>query len=220
MASVRIPIRERVFKNWIWRLPPGRGQISLTFDDGPHPQTTPLLLRTLDATGIVCTFFAVGSRIDNSTSDILKSFAASGHAIANHGWQHQSLQFRSAGYQRRSLRATDERIRDAVGQGSSFFRPPFGMFNRFTVPTLRALNYRGVLWSVIARDWIPRPADELWTNVVDQLHDGAIIVLHDGHTDTTPTMLDILPRLAEEVARRGWTFVPLLPSTISDSNSL
>jgi peptidoglycan-N-acetylglucosamine deacetylase len=91
------------------------------------------------------------------------------------------------------------------------FRPCYGQFNPLTINVLRRLGYTGVLWSLIAYDWLEQSEVDLWHGIRSKLHDGAIIVLHDGHA-TTPTMIRTLARLAEDVARRGWTFVPLLPA--------
>jgi S-adenosylmethionine:diacylglycerol 3-amino-3-carboxypropyl transferase len=71
---------------------------------------------------------------------------------------------------------------------------------------------------VIARDWVEQTDDELWQRLRSQLHEGAIMVLHDGHP-TTARVVRLLPRLADEVRKRGWTFVPLLPSALISGNN-
>lgn len=208
-------LRERFFPDWVWRLSPGEGRVALTFDDGPHGETTAALLETLSQLQIHCTLFVIGSRCPAHSNLIYKA-AAAGHVIANHGFRHESLLLRSAHYQRQSLLAADAAIRECTGEGSSLFRPPWGHFNLQTRHVLRDLRYTGVLWSVTAQDWAPRSEPDLWQRLRSRLHDGAIVLLHDGRP-TTESVIRLLPRLADEVWRRGWRFVPLTSATVSSS---
>jgi peptidoglycan/xylan/chitin deacetylase (PgdA/CDA1 family) len=205
---------ERLFPQWIWRLPPGQGRIALTFDDGPLPATTPALQKQLSDLHIPSTCFLTGSRCVEHP-ELVQALYSGGHVLANHGYLHRSIALRRRSAQRSSIETTDRVIQEITGEGCRYYRPPYGHFNFHTRPILTELKYRGVLWSIDARDWIAQSDDELWFRMVQQLHDGAILFLHDGHPKTTPSVIRILPRLAEEVARRGWTFVTLHPSELS-----
>jgi peptidoglycan-N-acetylglucosamine deacetylase len=198
---------------WLRRLPPVHRGIILTFDDGPHPDTTPALLDILTRERIAATHFLVGER-GSAHPTLVQELASAGQQIANHGFRHESLLWRSSSYQRQSIVRADAALREAVQTPVAWFRPPFGRFNLWTRPVLKELHYRGVLWSVIIRDWLPASDTDLWNRLKAKLHSGAIIVLHDGHP-TTHVVLRLLPRLAEEITRRGWTF-STLPS--NDNN--
>ncbi len=98
------------------------------------------------------------------------------------------------------------------------FRPPFGHFNLSTTPLLRRLNYRGILWSHHIADWRQQSRAELETRLVRGLHSGCILLLHDAKP-TTQSVIETLPRLADEVARRGWHFVTLAHLSTSQHTS-
>jgi peptidoglycan-N-acetylglucosamine deacetylase len=205
-------LREIICSGWLWRLKPGSNRVVLTFDDGPHIDTTPSLLAELDRLKIPTTHFVIGSHCARCV-DLVRQVADSGHVIGNHGFEHRGFAFMSRAGQQTSISAADSEIRRALGIGCTLFRPPFGSLNMWTRPTLQSLGYRGVLWSVIARDWAAQSEGDLWSHLSSQLHDGAIIVLHDGHP-TTAGVIRILPRLAEEIARRGWSFTHLTPQDL------
>jgi peptidoglycan-N-acetylglucosamine deacetylase len=209
------PLRENIFSHWLWRLPFDSGRVILTFDDGPSPDTTPRLMDELDRLQIVSTHFLLGSEC-RQHEDLVKRIASTGHVVANHSFVHEGFRLKTGGAQRTSVARTDEVIREAIGEGASLFRPPYGSFNFRTLPTLKSLGYSGVLWSVVARDWVPQSDDDLWNRLSTELHEGAIILLHDGHP-TTQAVIRILPRLAEEVARHGWRFSTLTSSDFKRS---
>jgi peptidoglycan-N-acetylglucosamine deacetylase len=192
---------------WLRHLPPEHRGVVLTFDDGPHPDTTPALLEVLAHERIRATHFLVGERC-LAHPMLVRELAGAGQHIANHGFHHKSLLWHSAAFQKRSISYADSALHAEVQTPALWFRPPFGRFNWWTAPALKELHYRGVLWSVIIRDWLPASETDLWERLKTKLHSGAIIVLHDGHP-TTPMVTRLLPRLAEEVARRGWTFMSL-----------
>jgi len=205
--------RERFSPSWLWRLPPSSGQVALTFDDGPLEGTTPSLLSELERLDIISTHFLVGERAA-AAPDLVRAIRDDGHEIANHAFQHKSFLLRSAAYQRQSILRAEEAIRRSCGATSWLYRPCFGQFNVWTQGVLRRLNYTGVIWSLIAQDWIEQDDDELWQRIRVRLHEGAIIVLHDGHP-TTARVIRLLPRLADEVRTRGWNFVPLTPPAVN-----
>lgn len=209
-----LPCRERIFSRWIWRLPTGNGRIALTFDDGPSPETTPALIHALSELRIPATFFLTG-QLCREYPDLVRLIASNGHTLANHGFTHRSMLWQGARTQQQSIQQTADCLREITGFASSLYRPPFGQFNFRTYRALNDTGHRGVLWSVIARDWIAQTDEVLWQTIANRLHDGAILVLHDGHPSTTPSVIRILPRLVDDVARRGWEFVSLRSQELS-----
>ncbi|MBU0690692.1 polysaccharide deacetylase family protein [bacterium] len=193
-----------LFPNWLWSLPKGNGRIALTFDDGPHPDTTPALLRALDELKIKATMFLVGMRCEGHHS-LIREIESAGHAIANHGYNHSRHALRGRRFQKESIQQTETTILESGVTMQKLFRPPFGSFDFTTGSILKELGYRGVIWSVLVWDWTHQTPEHLWKRTQRRLHDGAIIVLHDGHP-TTPTMISMLPYLAEAVHRCEWTF--------------
>src|SRR5665647_1521554 len=65
----------------------GTKGVALTFDDGPDPAVTPLLLNMLKKKGITATFFVTGVRAERYP-DIIRSILAGGHTLGNHSYSH------------------------------------------------------------------------------------------------------------------------------------
>ncbi len=68
-------------------VPVRRGEVVLTFDDGPHPRNTKAILDALDRHCVKATFFTVG-RMAIFMSSALKDAARRGNTIASHSWSH------------------------------------------------------------------------------------------------------------------------------------
>jgi peptidoglycan-N-acetylglucosamine deacetylase len=202
-----------LFPRWMWALPRGSKRIALTFDDGPHPQTTPALLRALDESKLSSTMFLGGEQSENRVS-LLREIESAGHDIANHGFHHVRHALRGRRYQLESITRTEETLSTAGVSFKKLYRPPFGSFDLTTGTILKGLGYKGIVWSVIAWDWTIQSSDRLWRRIESQLHEGAIIVLHDGHP-TTLNMIEVLPRLADAVREQGWSFTKLTPFSSS-----
>jgi peptidoglycan/xylan/chitin deacetylase (PgdA/CDA1 family) len=209
---------ERVFGSWLWRLPEGSQSVALTFDDGPDPATTPALLTALQSLGISATHFLVGSRCRENLS-LAGELSSAGQVVGNHGFDHQSFFLRSGTFQRDSILRTERMLVQVLPEPLHLFRPPYGRFNLSTSGVLRRTGYRGVLWSLGAKDWREQRENVLWDRLKHGLHEGAIILLHDGHP-ATEVVIHLLPRLAEEVAHRGWRFVPLRSAETADRSGM
>ena len=89
-AGVLIPQLE-MYGDMLWRGTPGARTVALTFDDGPHPETTRRVLEMLRANGGQrATFFVVGRKA-RQYPDVVREIHAAGHAIGLHGYEHDRL---------------------------------------------------------------------------------------------------------------------------------
>lgn len=200
-------LRERIFRSWLWRLPPESGQIALTFDDGPDPHSTPRLLAALDRSGIPSTMFVLGSACE-MYPQLVRDCIAAGHAIGLHGYAHESLMMRSRQWQDSTIARTVSALERAEIPYQRLFRPPYGRFNLRTAAVLNRRGFRGVLWSQMAGDWRAQSHERIEHSLTSALRAGSIIVLHDRPA-TIGSVIAALPRLVDEAARRGWQFTVL-----------
>lgn len=149
---------------------------ALTFDDGPHPATTPMILEVLGRHGARATFFMIGEAA-RSHPEIVTRVSAGGHAVANHTLHHRSLPGLSGPERRAEI--TDGL--EAVGPPAErLLRPPYGHFDLACWRTARRCGHDVVFWSGHAFDWRDADADELAANLRAAIRPGAIVLLHDA----------------------------------------
>ena len=67
-----------------------RKVVALTFDDGPNPDATPLILDTLREKRVRATFFILGSHAER-WPELVRRIVHDGHQIGNHGYFHRKL---------------------------------------------------------------------------------------------------------------------------------
>ncbi|MCL2676479.1 MAG: polysaccharide deacetylase family protein [Streptococcaceae bacterium] len=174
--------------------------IALTFDDGPNPATTPLLLNELQKENVKVTFFSLGQNIQ-ANPDIIKREAKEGNEIASHTWDHKDLTTLSPSQQLDEITGTQKLIKQLTGQDNHFFRPPYGSINN---SALNVSDNAAILWSIDARDWA-RTSDVSGTvqAAVSAAHPGAIIIMHDIHLWS----VQAVPQIIKTLKSQGYTFV-------------
>jgi peptidoglycan/xylan/chitin deacetylase (PgdA/CDA1 family) len=155
-----------------------RGKIALTFDDGPDPNFTPLLLDLLKKYNVKATFFVVGSKAEKYP-DLISRMHQEGHLIGIHNYVHRANWCMSPWAVRKQLKDSANIIRKITGKKPVYYRPPWGLFNLFDF--LLGKQYELVLWSVMVGDWRSRGGStKIKKRLLEKIRDGAIIVLHDS----------------------------------------
>lgn len=127
-------------------------QIALTFDDGPNPRWTPLLLDTLARHGVKATFFLIG-KYAAEQPELVRRMHAAGHLVGNHTWHHPDLAITSKAQTRKELTRTNGELESILGAPVHFFRPPFGSRRPATLRIARELGLTPVMWNAMAYDW-------------------------------------------------------------------
>ena len=155
------------------------GTIALTLDDGPNPAVTPGLLELFEEYSVRATFFVMGAHV-RAFPQLAREIVAQGHTIGNHTDTHPALPFLSARRIAEELDRCDAEIAAAINQKPRWMRPPYG----FRSPLLNGIvKRRGgagvVMWSRLARDWEPQPAEQV-TQRLRRVRGGDIVLLHDG----------------------------------------
>ncbi|AEV70590.1 polysaccharide deacetylase family protein [Acetivibrio clariflavus] len=178
---------------------------ALTFDDGPDVTLTALVLDKLDKFQVPATFMVVGQRVNDSTSDIIKRIVNSGHEIGNHSWDYSSMGDMSAEEIKESVGKTTAVIEKYSGTSPKFFRAPNLVYSQTLYDNVDLIFAHGIT----ANDWIQTTtAQQRADAIINQVKDGAIILLHDVQPlpHPTPEALDIIiPTLQEQ----GYEFVTL-----------
>lgn len=153
--------------------------VSLTFDDGPHPENTPRILDVLKRHGAVATFFVVGERA-RKHPELVRRIVSGGHDIGGHSYFHRDPASTSARELCDEARKTDEVLRQIVGSSSKLFRPPFGKLSAEKLLRLWLDGRNVALWNRDPKDFAMSDADQLcdWLEA-NPLRGGDVVLLHD-----------------------------------------
>ena len=176
-----------------------RKVIALTFDDGPHPRYTPLLLDGLKERGVRATFFVTG---ENAASfpEIIEREALEGHLIGNHTYSHMQLTDGNREAFRQELIKTNQVIEEITGSQVSFVRPPYGSWDKSFE---KELNMFPVLWTIDPLDWCTEDVGCIAARILEKAGDGEIILMHDYYKTSVDAALEVVDALQKE----GYTFV-------------
>jgi peptidoglycan/xylan/chitin deacetylase (PgdA/CDA1 family) len=161
------------------------GEMALTYDDGPNPAATPMLLDVLAAAGVKATFFVIG-RFVREQAVLTRRIVSEGHLIGNHSMTHPNLARQSESRIREELAGCNAAIEDAFGGPVRLFRPPFGYRRPAVLRVARELGLTPVNFNVIVSDWMPTDAATVLRRMQNgiarnrQAGRAANIVLHDG----------------------------------------
>lgn len=191
----------------------GRGnpKVSLSFDDGPHPLMTPLLLASLRRADVKATFFVVGDGL-RLYPELARRMVRDGHRLANHSQYHNNLTRLSPGEYEHEVETCFAAIRrtyaiNGVAQTpeTRLFRPPGGGLNRDVMSFLYRHDVTLAWWSNNVGDWSRPPAWKIADGVKSTLHKGDIILLHDAGAGTPQAV----PAIVKFARRQGITFEPM-----------
>lgn len=182
--------------------------VLLTFDDGPKDKDMiESLLRTLDKHKAKAIFFVNGYRVKEHP-EYLKLIADGGQIIGNHSWDHIELKKESNEKIKDQIIRVQDIVRQVTGITPQFFRPPFASSNDYVKQVVKDEGMLFMTWSNGSLDWdmakIPeqdRPA-ALIKNVMDQLHPGSNILMHE-----LPWTVKALDDLLTKLEEKGYSFV-------------
>lgn len=182
----------------LWRKNPSEKVIYVTFDDGPVPEVTPLVLDLLDEYNLKATFFCVGENVQKHP-DIYNEILKRGHKTGNHTHNH----LKGISVSTEDYLANVQRAAEYID--SNLFRPPHG---RIKLKQRRALRkqYEIVMWDVITQDYnknlTPRT---ILNNIKRYSRNGSLVVFHDS-IKAERNMLTVLPRAIEYWNSKGYRF--------------
>ncbi|GDX40314.1 hypothetical protein LBMAG21_06060 [Armatimonadota bacterium] len=198
-----IPLRPRLFFV-LERGNTNRKEIALTFDDGPHPEFTPMLLDRLKHLKVHATFFMVGEMVKEAPQ-LAKRIVEEGHEAGNHSFSHPNLKTISSEEVAKEIEQGSEQIRKACGVDPLFFRPPGGNYNEEVMQVLIKAGMPLALWTYNPKDFARPPADQIERGILQNAQNGMIVLLHSSIMQT----YEILPALVANLRKQGYTFVTL-----------
>lgn len=172
-------------------------QVLLTFDDGPHPIYTPLILDLLDEYQVKAMFLVIGEQVEKSPL-LLGEIKSRGHMIGNHSWSHDSyFDFFSVSKMIDEINRTNDVIEEIIGERPVFFRPPFGITNPRIAKLLRKTGMKSVSWSFRSYDTKSRSNQRIIDQIKKHIRGGDILLFHDPIPRTYDVLKEILPWLKE-----------------------
>ena len=220
------PARDRRWSQWSddgvarlagarYRLGRGEPAVALTFDDGPDPEFTPLVLDALASAGARATFFVLGRHAE-TYPDLVRRAHAEGHRIGTHSQTHP----KAAGAHHRLLiddyRAGRASVQDILGVPVPLFRPPHGRITPAVAMAVRRLSLDVWLWTVNTDDWRSGTTPQGLLDQLDEVSAGDVVVFHDATAEQRPGVstdrsatIEALAGVVDLVRTRGMTFATL-----------
>lgn len=181
-----------------------RKLIALTFDDGPYPMFTPLLLDELKRMNVPATFFLIGRDAEQWPA-ITRRIESDGNEVADHTYSHPNLDQETPGQVKDELIRGRDVLWNLTHDPSvrDLMRPPHG---RYTLATLRAttqLGYQVVLWTDDSGDWRTITPEQIQRDMLQHATSPDIVLLHSGKLAT----IEALPSVVQRFRAAGYTFV-------------
>ena len=174
-------------------------KIALTFDDGPHPVYTEMLLDGLKERGVKASFFVLGKNAE-IYPELVSRLQEEGHLIGNHTYSHIQLTKRNAEKFEEELLQTAKLLQDITGQGIQYVRPPYGAWDKTYE---KKWNMLPILWNIDPKDWKCNSADLIARRVIAKAEDHGIILLHDEYESSVLAAFQII----DELKKQGYEFV-------------
>jgi peptidoglycan-N-acetylglucosamine deacetylase len=157
-------------------------RIALSFDDGPDPRMTPLVLDALAQANVRATFFVIGKWLA-AHPQLARRMVAEGHVLGNHSWNHSRLQnFYFTKRHMQEIESCEQAIKALTGSASPvLYRPPVGLKSGDLGRAAYRHNLTLVAWSLHARDTFRPDPERVARRVLKKIRGGDIVLLHDGH---------------------------------------
>lgn len=194
----------------VWRGSREGRRVSLTFDDGPDPESTPRVLDILSAHHVTASFFLVGERAARSPS-LVRRIVEAGHDLGNHGWSHRSLWLAGPRGTADEVRRGHHTLGEIAGAPPRFYRPAWGMTNLALFPVLRSLGTPCVFWTAQTEGRRAAAPSVQVGRARRRARPGAILDLHDadGVPGAGERLVEALPSMIQGLEADGYALAPL-----------
>ena len=186
-----------IYSEALFRISTKEKILCLTFDDGPDPSSTPVLLEILNKHNIKALFFCNGVNAEKYP-DLVERIVTEGHNTGNHSYSHLN------GWMCSVKSYTHDVEKASALTSSKWFRPPFGRLRLLQYYKLKK-NYKIVFWDIMPNDFDDSfSMEDSLTVLGKKLRPGSIIVLHDRYSQN---LSDYVNQFIESAIRNGYRFV-------------
>lgn len=198
------------YPSLLWNKSRTEKVIYLTFDDGPIPNVTEFVLKTLKAFNAKATFFCIGDNIVKHP-EIYAKVIKDSHAIGNHTFNHLK------GWKTDDETYLQNTLKCQQLTQTNLFRPPYGRIKKSQIASLQSLvqspksdsKLNIVMWDVLSGDFdIKLSPEKCYQNVIKHTESGSIIVFHDS-LKAFDRLEYALPRVLKYFTDKGFTFSTL-----------
>ncbi|WP_066185852.1 MULTISPECIES: delta-lactam-biosynthetic de-N-acetylase [Gracilibacillus] len=188
--------------------PSGDKDIYLTFDNGYEAGYTKQILDVLAEKNVPATFFLTGHYVTDQPS-LVKRMIKDNHIIGNHSDGHRDFTALSNKAFTKDVTVLTDKLKEIDQQVNvKYIRPPKGTFNETTLEWAGELGYTHIFWSLAFVDW-NQGSEQGWEHaykqVMDQIHPGAIVLMHTVSQDNA----DALAYLIDDLKEQGYQFKSL-----------
>jgi peptidoglycan-N-acetylglucosamine deacetylase len=194
---------KRIYYSYTWSMPSNEKNLYLTFDDGPHPEATPYVLKQLRQYNALATFFCIGKNVAEHPV-IYNQIINEGHVTGNHTYNHLNGWETSNDVYLKDIALASKEI------DSNLFRPPYGRITSFQAKNLKAVmrgkEAKVIMWDVLSADFdVDCTPEQCLANVILPTVSGSIIIFHDSEK-AFPNLKYALPRVLKYFSEEGYLF--------------
>jgi len=190
-----------LFPEFIWQC--RNNKVLLTFDDGPNPGSTEIILKVLEELGIKALFFMVGNNIRRYPA-LANDMLNAGHDLGNHTFNHKNAAFVSKKVFDNEILMFNKVTNEVLNRQTSYFRPPRGRFDLGLQKRLKNYGLKNVMWSLLSFDY-KNDINIVKFALDNFLLDNSLVVFHDS--DKSKNIIeDSIKYLADKVIDRGFEF--------------
>ncbi|WP_064745656.1 delta-lactam-biosynthetic de-N-acetylase [Paenibacillus sp. UNC451MF] len=182
-------------------------KVYLTIDTGGPLGDTDLLIKSLKDNDAKANFFIAGYNVKKDP-DFVRQLVADGHLVANHTMTHTDMNKQTDAQVKKEIQDYEKLYKEVTGKDiQPYFRFPYGSYNMHLLSMVSDMGYTSVFWSTAMRDWEPRKngPDDPYNDIMNNLHDGNIILMHQGSEEN----IQALDRIIKGVKEAGYEFALL-----------
>jgi peptidoglycan-N-acetylglucosamine deacetylase len=222
-----VPPQAIQHKQVIMHGPRETNKIALTFDADMTPGMKSLLdsgeassyynkavIDVLTQTQTKATLFLAGMWIE-SYPDVTKELAQNSlFELTSHSYSHPGFDGACYGLSpindekdREEIEKTQKLLKEFTGIDNKYFRFPGGCYSKHDIDAVNQEGLEVIHWDVAGKDGFNEDTTEIENNVINNVQNGSIIVLHMHGAENAPKTAEALPKIISVLREKGYVFV-------------